>query len=98
MNVTLYLTGDGGNLDERVRERFNVMEICAGAHHGGQKKKKTAILYQYAERSPLGPRVSHDGTTNTRPVQSVLTCFPHFFLQGTTKMLNDGCILEISAS
>jgi len=87
VNVSLYLIGDGGNLDERVRERFNVMEICAGAHHGGQKKKKkTATLYQYAaepKEAPLGLRVFHDGTTNTRPVEGVLTCFPHFFLQGT---------------
>ena len=88
MNVSLYLIGDGVNLAARVRQRFNVMEICAGAHHGGQKKK-TAKLCQYAEpkEAPLGLRVSHDGTTNTRPAESVLTCFPHFFLQGTTKML-----------
>jgi len=48
VNVSLYLIGDGGNLYEGVRVRFNVMEICAGAHHWGQKKN-TATLYQYAE-------------------------------------------------
>lgn len=39
-----------------MRERIIVIEICAGAYHGGQKKK-IAALHQYAEpkEASLGP-------------------------------------------